>query len=459
MRITSIITMATISSLLLFSSCKKDLITDLQSKPTVPVVKGDTTPVAVVTPVLYKRTIKLGTGSGNLTIDGTTLGLQCSDLLLIKGGTYGAIDIKNILSADGCPITIKNDGLVQLAGSNGSMTLTNLNNVTISGDGTTGTDKGFLFTDIPTRAIQIYGTLNNFTLQYVAFKNIGDHSISYIYRTVYTGAEDSYSKNLKFLHISSQNTHTLLSIDNAADNGSIKGLVKNIEIAYLDFKDAPSMGNVVYLGLAEDYDIHNNRVDNVNTALENHNGIFGIQGTGKFHDNYISNHQGNGIRAWGISVGTTPKTILIYNNIITNSRKYSGFEVQAFSYNMIPGLTTYANAIVFNNTCANLNISNDWQGNVVDVYGLQGGKCDVYNNLAYNFQSSGVIAGQEAELIPNQYNNLLFKTSAEAGIDPTTFKLTSNSPAKNKGIKPPMIITDYYGSVRNPITPSVGAVE
>jgi len=458
MRITSILTLVSISSLLLFSSCKKDLLEEIAGKPsvTVPVV-ADT---AVITnPILYKRVINVGTGSGNLTIDGSTMGLQCQDLIKIKGGSYGGIDIKNIISADGCPITIKNDGLVEVAGNFTQMKISNINNLTISGDGTSGITKGFVFRDNTYRAIQIEGTLNNFTFQHASFKNIGDQCISYVYRTVYTGAEGSYAKNLKFLNINCDNTQGLLSLDGAVDNGSVKGLVKNLEVAYVDFRNSATVGAVVYVGIAEDYDIHHNRVDNVNTAINNHNGIFGITGTGKFHDNYISNHQGNAIRAWGVTMGSTAKSILIYNNIVTNSRKYSGFEVQSFDFSIIPGKTTFANAVVFNNTCANLNTSNDWQGNVVDVYSLKGGKCDVYNNLAYNFQSSGVIAGQEADLIPNQFNNLNFKSSNEAGINETTFKLNSSSTAKNKGVATPIVIKDYYGSMRNTSAPSIGAVE
>lgn len=450
-----------VASQLLFTSCKKSPIKDInesrQAPDIIPSVPKDT--IASEKPTEYNRIIEVGTGSGNLVIDGSQLDLKCNDLILITGGKYKSIDIKNILSADGCPITIKNDGLVELVGNFAQMSIKDLKNVTISGDGTADIEKGFLFRDNSFRGVQIEGSLNQFTFQYAAFKNIGDHSIAWGYRTVYTGADNSYSKDLKFLHISSDNTHSLLSIDGAIDNGSVKGLVKNIEIAYLDFKNAPAVGAVVYLGIAEDYDIHNNRIDNVNTAIDNHNGIFGVFGSGKFHDNYISNHQGNGIRAWGVSIGTTPKNILIYNNIIANSRKYSGFEVQAFEINMIPGQTTYTNAIVFNNTCAYLNTSNDWEGNVVDVYSLKGGKCDVYNNLSYQLQANGRVAGQQAELIPKQWNNVNVKTSSEAGINESTFKLSNSSVAKNKGQATPVTIKDYYGAQRSNNTPSIGAVE
>lgn len=457
MKHSSILIAITACTLLLFSSCKKDILTDIGGKPTVPVVTPDTT--KAVTPVIYKRTINVGTGSGNLTIDGTTMGLQCNDLIKIKGGVYGGIDVKNILSADGCPITIKNDGLVEIAGNFNQMNLNNLKNVTISGDGTAGIAKGFLLRDNSYRAIEITGTLNQFTMQNFAFKNIANYVITYQLTTPYNGTDASVTKDLKFLNITCDNTAQLLSIGGTVENGNITGLVKNIEIAYLDFQNSADVGTVVFLANAENYDVHNNRINNINTTNNNHNGIFMLAGNGKFHDNYVSNHQGNAIRAWGHTVGSTPKNVYIYNNIVINSRKYSAFELQSFAANIIAGKTTYVNAVVFNNTAGNLNTSNDWQGNVVDVYNLFGGKCDVLNNLAYNFQAGSTIAGQESETVPNKFNNLYYNTSGDAGlVDQTSFKLTSNSPAKNTGAATPFTIADYYGSMRS-AKPSIGAVE
>lgn len=459
MKIKTILIILSLFSPLLLLSCKKDALAEvITTGNIIPVIGKDT----VTAPTnVFKRTISVGTGSGALTIDGKTLGLQCDDLINIKSGTYTSIDIKNILSKDGCPITIKNqDGIVKISGDFNQMALTDLRNVTISGDGTKGVEKGFVFRDNKYRAIQIQGTLNKFTLQHVSFVNIGDADIAYIYRAVYTGAEDSYSKDLKFLNISCDNTQQFFASNGAIENGNVLGLIKNLEIANLDFRNSPSVGAVVYLGNVEDFNIHHNRVDNVNTSIDNHNGIFSISGNGRFHDNFVSNHQGNAIRAWGFTVGTTAKTILIYNNIVVNSRKYSAFEVQAFDFNIIPGKTTYTDAIVFNNTCGNLNTSADWQANVVDVYSLKGGKCEVYNNLAYNFSGSIAIAGQEAELSPVTSNNLYFKTRGEAGlIDETEFKLNNNSSAKRAGRTTPIAITDYYGAPRNQNTPSLGAVE
>jgi hypothetical protein len=457
MKITHALLTFSVSAILLLTSCKKDILESIGSKPTVTPKPTDTT--VIVKPITYNRNIAVGTGSGDLTIDGKTMNLQCNDLISIKGGQYNTINVKNILSATGCPITIKNNGLVELKGNFHYLSVYNVNNVTISGDGTTGIAKGFAFSDNSYRAVDLSGSINNFTIQHMTFRNIADADITFRKVDKYTGAEDSYSQNIKILNMTCDNTAVFLNGGGYIDNGNVLGYVKNIEIAYLDFRNSPGVGTVVYMGNVENYNVHHNRIDNINTQNDNHNGIFALSGNGSFHHNYVSNHQGNAIRAFGFSVGTQPKDILIYDNIVVNSRKYSGFEVQGFATSMAAGKTTYTNAVVFNNTCGNINISNQWQGNLVDVYSLQGGKCDVYNNLGYNFQGSNKIAGQQSNLIPNEFSNLYYASRSAAGVaDETTFKLTSNSPAKGKGVATPFVITDYHGSVRA-TKPSIGAVE
>jgi len=458
MKISTLLLVFASASLFVFSSCKKgELEGATTGKASVTTTVKDTT--ATTTSTVYKRTVNLGTGSGVLTIDGKTLAVQCNDLIKIKGGTYTGINIKNILSADGCPITIKNDGLVEVVGDHNEMSLTDLKNVTISGDGTASIAKGFVFRDNNYRGIEGWGALNNLTIQNISFKNVLDMCISYQYNNLYDGTAANYVQNLKFLNISCNATGQFLGTGGYIDNGNVYGLFKNVEIANLDYQNSPTVGILCYMGNAENFNIHNNRINNINTLNNNHNGIFMISGNGSFHHNYVSNHQGNAIRAWGHSVGTTPKNIYIYDNIVVNSRKYSGFEVQAFANRMIAGKTTYTNAVVFNNTCGNLNLSADWIGAVVDVYSLQGGKVDVYNNLAYNFKANANISNEQQDLVPNTFNNLKYDTYAQAGIvNETTFKLTSTSPAKGAGVATPFIITDYYGSLRA-AKPSIGAVE
>lgn len=442
-------------------ACKKQAVIDeVKTTPevVVPVVPKDPDPTPN-TPT-YAQTYEIGTGSGDLSINGSAYSFNGNTLFKIKGGKYKSIKIANIDGGINL-VTIQNDGLVEMV--NAEMRLENLNNVTITGNGTAGIEKGFIFSDNNYRSIQVDGSLDNFTLQYFSFKNIRDYVFTYKYQKLYDGTEKSYSKNLKFLNIDCDNTGTLIAGDGSISSGKPLGLLKNVEVAFVNFKNSPSVGTIVYFGNVENYDIHDNVVNNINTNNDNHNGIFMIKGNGKFHNNYISNHQGNAIRAWCFTLGSTPKNVLIYNNIVLNSRKYSPFEVQSFDDYLFSGISTFVNAKVFNNTCGNINLSKSWQGNVVDVYSLKGGTCDVYNNLAYNLNNESTdkayIAGQQSGLTPVESNNLYYKTSREAGIiDEASSKISGSSPAKNKGKYDSFLITDYYGSTRSS-TPSIGAVE
>lgn len=446
-------------------ACKKNDVTKLVPIPEVPTVPKDTAvankPPVVVVP--SGKTVVVGTGSGNLVINGATFTLNCNDRIKITKGSYKSITIQNIQSSDGCPITVVNDGVVELGGSGAIMNLSNLKNVIISGNGDPSIKYGFQFHDNNTRSIMIAKPFNNVTFQNASFKNISDWVIIFNNQTtVYDGTEASYSKNLKFLNISAENTARLFSFPGSAENGNINGLIKGLEIAYLDYKNSSNVGSIAWVGNVEDYNIHHNRVDNINATNNEHNGIFQMMGNGSFYDNYISNHQGNALRAWAYSIGKTPKSVLIYNNIVVNSRKYSAFEVQTIPAYVNAALT-YVNAKVHNNTCGNLNMSKDWYGNLVDVYTLQGGTCQVYNNIGFNFPASNPLnktINQQGSTKATDTGNLYFATSNDVGFaSTTTWTLNSNSPAKNKGVADATLTRDYYDNARNLTSPSIGAVE
>lgn len=418
-------------------------------------------------PFVPNRIIPVGEGSGQLEVDGSTMALECNDQLVVKGGSYEWISFKNITAADGCIVMITNDGLVEIDGTN-RMTVENTRNVTISGNGTAGIDKGFYLHDNTYRAFDLIPPADGFTLQYFSFKNIGDYVIHFDNSAqIYDGTEGSFTKNLKFLHTSVENTSSFINGSGNVDNtqsDDIVALVQGLEIAYLDVKNSAGIGAVAWFGNVDGYDIHHNVIDNVNTENDNHNGLFSISGSGSFHHNRISNHQGNAIRAWTRSLGTTPKDVLIHDNIVVNSRKYSGFEVQSFATFMIEGKTTFANAKIFNNTCGNLNTKNDWVGVVADIYGLHGGTAEVFNNLGYQLRAQGsdnfdFVANQQGDTSPIVSNNLRKETYGELGIvDQNEFRLTPTSPAKGAGKAIPFATTDFYGTPRG-ATPSIGAVE
>lgn len=465
--------------LLLSIACEKSPVID---ESVVEPPKTEIPPVinppkdSVTKPPVNAKVFEVGTGSGNLTINGQTLNITGNSIIKIKGGSYNNIQISDI-KVENATVLITNSGLVELAG-NKQMTLSNLKNVTISGDGTPGISKGFSFRDATSGgvSVQLREDINDFTFKYASFKNVKGWSvIDYSHKKVYNGSENSYAKNLKFLHIDCDNVGTLIRFFGSAEDGTLTGLVRNIEIAYVDYKNSPSVGSIVVLENADAYDIHNNNVQNINQNTDNHNGVFYVQGNGKFYNNQVRNHQGNAIRAWAYSIGTSPAEVLIYNNIVINSRQYGAFELQSFSRNIMSGKTTYVNAKVFNNTCGNLLPKGGFPAQVLDLYGLQGGKCEIFNNLAYQLylvgsNNTNFIYNDMGSIPPKAFNNKYFKTATEAGIaDLSKLSLVSGSAAKNKGASllqqnlqlsaNPAINKDIYNNPRSLGSPSIGAVE
>lgn len=405
-----------------------------------------------------------GDANGNLVIDGTQKQYDCNTTLAIKGGQYNRIEIRNLHGQAGCPIRIENQGLVELVGYRKNLSISNIYHVVISGDGTQGLSNGFLFRDNEYRAVEISGDINYFTLQHAEFRNVANYVISYNDKKVYNGSASSYSQKLKFTRLKATNTGPFINFAGGVEGSDIVGLIRGLEISHIQVSNSPRPRNVVYVGMVEDYDIHDNVFSNINAQNDDHNAMFHIRGNGKFYNNHISNHQGNAIRAWAVSVGTTPKEIHIFNNIVVNSRKYSAFEVQSFERIIVPGKTTYANASVYHNTCGNLNMSKDWYGVVLDAYRMFGGKVDVFNNLAFNFPAPAptntIVSGMSigAENL-NERNNLYFPSSKAAGIlDEKGFKLATSSKAYQGGLANKLSV-DFYKNQRNSNAPSVGAVE
>ena len=458
------------------TSCEKtSAAPDQSEEPEVEIPKPGPPPPPAPNPTT-SVTLNLGTGSGNLSIDGASLGINANTLIRIKGGTYSDIQIKNIKSGS-LTVLIQNDGLVELVG-NKQMRLSNLQNVIISGDGTPGLSRGFLFRDRTSDGVPVLltGDINNFTLKNFSFKNLNTYGIiRYDSQKVFDGSESSYSKNLKFLNIDCDNTGTLIRFKGASQNNTITGLIKEIEIANVNFQNSVAVGSAVVLENVDGYDIHNNFIRNVNQQSNNHNGLFYLQGNGKFYSNYIADHQGNAIRAWVYSVGTLPAEVLIFNNIVVNSREYSGFELQAFARNMIPGKTTFVNAKVFNNTCGNLKPkSGTFPAQILDLYGLEGGQCEIFNNLGYEFplvgqNNTNPIWNQLGNTKTVAYSNKYFSAKSGAGFSDDKFNLSSTSSAKNAGATllnrnfEPAFLTyvnlDIYNNARNLSKPSIGAIE
>lgn len=377
-------------------SCKKD---GFRRRPTNSETIAETPvtaqPVASAPATSYAvpadaKIFDLGTGSGYLVIDGATLNIPSNSFIRIKAGNYRGITIKNILASTAKPVYVKNDGQVNISEGMG---IENVNNVIVDGDNTSGITYGFAFKNISYRAISIHGKMSGVVLKSMSFTNVSDYTIAGTFANGsdlrYNGSADTRTDGFKILNCVFDNAGSVSFGGNLnKDNGEDTGLFKDVEIAYNTFKNSNGVGTVCSFTNVQDYNIHHNIVDNINSTNNNHNGVFHMQGNGKFHDNKLTNYQGNAIRMWLYSRGNTPATNEIYNNSCYNTRKYSGFELQGFDRNMYPGKTTYANAKVYNNTVGHMNTNKDWEGQLLDLYNYGGGTLEYYNNLGYELNST-----------------------------------------------------------------------
>lgn len=448
------------------SSCNRPIESLLPSsqdsvdaeKPSPP-DEDDIPPSNPVGPVVH-----MGEGNNeDMVIDGEKTHFDCHTTVYIKGGNYRSITIKNVQQAAGCPVTFTNDGLIIL--KNAEMRISNASHITVTGDVANGDSKGFSFLDNSYRALVLSDRIHHVTLSNMSFSNVRDYVISYNNQTIYKGTDETATKDLRIRKMDCEKSGPFINFSGSKNGSTVNGMYRGLEIAYINYRDSPSVGIVVYVPNAESFNIHHNTFNNVNTKNDNHNAMFQIHGNGEFHNNYISNFQGNSLRARPFSFGNTAKELLIYNNIVVNSRKYSAFEVQTFAEDLIGRGNTYANIKVFNNTCGNLNLSSDWYGVVLDAYTVSGAKCEVFNNLAFHFPAPhpksmivSYMGLNDNDLI--EHDNYYYRTANEAGItDENSLKLSATSPAKNNGLKVATLTLDYYGALRNTNKPSVGAVE
>jgi len=378
------------------TSCKKgERLTE--EVPVVAVTPVIPPPASTISPVVVPA-YQVGTGSGDLTIDGASFDFSTIKLIKIKSGSYNTIYVKNISGTKDAPIIIKNNGQVIITGG---METDNIINVSITGDNDTDIKYGFSFENIPFRAVKMNRRIAGVTLKSMSFKNVPDYCIAGEKSNgemVYDGSESSRNERLKILNCLFDNTGSIvfnggLDKDNAVD----VGLFKDVEIAFNQFQNT-NAGTLCSFGNVQDYNIHHNFVNNVNSTNNNHNGIFFMQGNGIFHHNKLTNYQGNSIRMWAYSRGSTPSTVEIYNNVCYNTRKYGGFEIQGFARNLYAGKSTFVNAKVYNNTVGRMNTSKDWEGQVLDLYNY-GGTLEYYNNLGFDLYHNGLA-------ISNMINNM-----------------------------------------------------
>lgn len=367
------------------------------------------------------NSVEVGNGSGDLTIDGNDAKVKGKSLIVIKSGTYGYIKIQNIDGNLNAPVLIKNAGQVTIKGA---METNNITNVTIAGDHVPGVPYGFNFHDVSYRAFILSGRMSGVTLKSLSFKNVRDYVIyADLSNLTHQGGADSRVERFKILNSKFDNA-TGIQFRGNFDSGQDNGFIKDLEIAHNIIVNSNG-GNFASVQNVQDYNIHHNVANNLNPNQNDHNGIFHMIGNGKFHNNKFTNYQGNMIRAWVFSRGSSPATIEIYNNVAYNTRKYSAFEIQGFDRYIIPGKSTHVNAKVFNNTVGKMNTSKDWEGVVLDLYNY-GGTLEYFNNLGFELYSSkqmgDMINNMSSVKIVKNDNNKYFSSSQEAVFNVSELK-------------------------------------
>jgi len=364
---------------------------------------------------LSANVMQVGNGSGAIDLKYIT-----NKKIKIKSGVYSNITIGN---ATNVKIDASNVKII-----NGSLDIYTSDHLEIG---------GLVISDVTYRAVNIRGFCNSIYFHDMTFRNIGNNTITYEYQPVYDGTDQTVSKNWKFERLIFENTGQGFAAGGGFNAKGIVGLLRNFKFLNNTIKNCPSIGNIVWSGAAENYEIAGNKVNNINTIYSKqapngiHNGIFMLIGTGSFHHNKITNHQGNAIRAWGMNYGRAKNEILIYNNTVYNSWKYGAFELQATPdmqayIAKYPGVASYANAKVYNNTAGRLNRAKDWDGQLLDLY-TTGGTVAYYNNLGFEmYRSQGAVTDMinwngKTKVVRNT-NNRYFSTQSKAIANTNTFE-------------------------------------
>lgn len=297
-----------------------------------------------------------------------------------------------------------------------------------------------------------------------SFKNVLNSVISNDIKEnplVFDGTETTAFLDWRVENCLFENTEAVFNLGSDLKDGILFNVFKGVK--FLNNKIIGGGGDVVKQLCGEDIEIsfnfvdsHNMNYDKNNPKVKNgpHNRIFGFAGQGEIHDNKVINHQGNAFVISPASVLGEYKESKVYNNIVYNSWKYSMLELQTYPYqwdfiNKNKGTKKarffdFGGVLVYNNTAGKLNVSKDWEGQLIDLYNINA-SLKVYNNLGfdmnrtqgeisdmvnYNGNSTPIVnpgknngdGGKITNSTETYYNNKYFSTWQQAVKDLTTFE-------------------------------------
>jgi len=352
----------------------------------------------------------IGNGSGKLSLKNVK-----NKHYSIKPGTYSSFHVENVTNT-----TIDGFGKVKI--SKGNINISNINGLVLS---------GIAVENSQNVAIHIHTSANNLTIQNISLKNISNYGVRFDINNKYDGSPRSFSENIQLKNINAEQIGTLFISQGGVKEDGFYGLIKGFKLTNSIVKNSPKLNGLTSLGLAENYEMSNNIVDNVNASpkypngLNTHTGIFFAKGNGKIFNNKVTNYQGSVVRAWLLSI-TKVGVVEIHDNIAYNSTRYGAFELQAPAYIRKSKHFSPANAKVYNNTVGLLNTGEPkfFEGRLLDLYNTYG-EVEVYNNLSFKLRDNLLINNMSSPKdtkITKNTNNRYFPSAENAVHDLTNFK-------------------------------------
>ena len=386
----------------------------------------------------FANTVTIGTGSGAVSQTSMS-GLNPGDILAIKAGNYTSLTLTNLNN-----ITIVNSG--GLVTVTGAVNIGPWSYVNMMGNGTSGITYGFDFT----YSGQVFQ---------IGSGHIADHSSIQYFQANGTGDLLDYSSNQGGtwnLTDSSTLMFNQFTLANFSMNNSghiiygtwdatttFHSSAFGLQIYNAQIQNQTTGDGLIFGYNMWNYSFHDWTINGTNSSASGDIGMIRVGGYGSINSIIM-----NGTSLWGYiarleaisinGVGTT----YVYNNLKMNTTCYGVVDIRASSSN-IGGAATAGNAYICNNTqIGNLDPITYTTAAAV-IFGHTGATYYAYNNLN-NAASDPVVSG----------NNLVSSTSTGV-LDPTTGKLVAGSPAINAGVSLSWRTQDLY---HNPATLDLGAI-